>query len=469
MSFRFLAICLALTFSFSALAVNHGLYYHKRSLLMQSDRPEGAALKLRADGSFRTQEISFFNQKLNHADPASKTFKQRFFIDSQYASGSEAPVFYIICGEWNCGGTGSYSYVEYLAKKLRGHLVALEHRYYGESLPTNRLTPYALRFLDLDSAINDLATFQRYMMNERGMKGKWVAFGGSYAGTLAAFYREKHPELVEGALASSAPVFMKNEFSEYDAHVAKVINQTTCGDLVRRAVKEIEERMSTPEGAAQVKKTFKSSDLKNDGDFLYVVADMLAAAVQYGRDKMFCQTLASNSDLVEGYAAAGLSVLTAMGSKPFDISLAVAERIDVTPDDNMRQWMWQSCREFGWFQVANGNGTETSRSSKIDLPYHNEVCKRLYNKPMGRDGALNNKWYYPLFSADASRIIFTNGSNDPWLTLSVIEGSRETNPAFDLFMLEGSAHCNDLQLATKLPSVSRAHAAMEQIISNWVK
>lgn len=469
MSFRTLAIGLALTFSFSALAVNHGLYYHKKSLLMQSDKPEGASLKLRADGSFRTQEITFFNQKLDHSDPASKTFKQRFFVDSKYASGPDAPVFYIICGEWNCGGTGSYSYVEYLAKKLKGHLVALEHRYYGESLPTNRLTPYALRFLNLDSAINDLASFQRYMMNERGMKGKWVAFGGSYAGTLAAFYREKHPELVEGALASSAPVYMKNEFSEYDAHVAKVINQTNCGDLVRRAVKEIEEKMSTPEGAAQVKKVFKSSDLKNDGDFLYVVADMLAAAVQYGRDKMFCQTLADNSDLVEGYAAAGLSVLTAMGAKPFDISLAVAERIEVTPDDNMRQWMWQSCREFGWFQVANGNGNETSRSSKIDLPYHNEVCKRLYNKPMGKDGALNNKWYYPLFSTDASRIIFTNGTNDPWLTLSVVDGNRDLNPAFDLFMLEGSAHCNDLTLATKLPSVSRAHAAMEQIIGTWVK
>lgn len=469
MSFSILASALALTFSFSALAVNHGLYYHKKSLLMQSDRSEGAALKLRTDGSFRTQEVSFFDQKLNHADPQSRTFKQRFFVDSKFASGPDAPVFYIICGEWNCAGTGSYSYVEYLASKLKGHLVALEHRYYGESLPTTKLTPYALRFLNLEAAINDLASFQKYMMKERGLNGKWVAFGGSYAGTLAAFYREKHPELVEGALASSAPVYMKNEFKEYDAHVAKVINQTTCGDIVRRAVKEIEDRMATPEGAASVKKTFKASDLKNDGDFLYVVADMLAAAVQYGRDKMFCQTLSNHSDLVEGYAAAGLSVLSAMGATPFDISLAVAERIDVTANDNMRQWMWQSCREFGWFQVANGTGNETSRSSKIDLPYHNEVCKRLYNKPMGRDGALNQKWYYPLFSADASRIIFTNGTNDPWLTLSVIEGTRESNTAFDLFMMEGSAHCNDLQLATKLPSVSYAHKAMEVIISNWVK
>lgn len=469
MSLKKLAIGLSLSFSFSALAINHGFYFHKQSLLMQSDSIEGQRFKLRADGTFRTQKIAFFDQKLNHADPNSKTFKQRYFVDSQYAVGEEAPVFYIICGEWNCAGTGSYSYVENLAKKFKGHLVALEHRYYGESLPTNKLTPAALKYLNLQAAIDDLATFQRYMMNEHGMKGKWVVSGGSYAGTLAAFYREKHPELVVGALASSAPVFMKNEFKEYDAHVAKVINKTTCGDLVRRAVREIEDRMSTPEGSEEVKKIFRSTNLKHDGDFLYVVADMLAAAVQYGRDQMFCNTLANSSDLVKGYASAGLSVLSAMGSTPYEISLAVAEKIEVTPDDNMRQWMWQSCREFGWFQVANGTGNETSRSSKIDLPYHNEVCLRLYNKPMGKDGALNKKWYYPLFAADASRIIFTNGSNDPWLTLSVTEGSRDANPAFDLIMMEGAAHCNDLTLATRLPSVAAAHLQMEGIIRNWLQ
>jgi pimeloyl-ACP methyl ester carboxylesterase len=469
MSFAKMAAGLSLAFSFNALAFNHGLYFHKQSLLMQSNSMKGHALKLRVDGSFRSAEVSFFDQKLNHKDPKSPTFRQRFFVDSQYADRNDSPVFYIICGEWNCAGTGSYSYVESLAKKMKGHLVALEHRFYGESLPTTKLTPEALKHLHLEAAIEDLASFQRHMMDKRGMKGKWVAFGGSYAGTLAAFYREKHPELVEGALASSAPVFMKNEFKEYDAHVAKIVNKTNCGDLVRKAVKEIEAKISTPEGAALVKKTFKATNLSNNGDFLYVVADMLAAAVQYGRDKMFCDSLANHADLVQGYANGGLAVLSAMGSTPFDISLAVAEKVDVTPEDNMRQWMWQSCREFGWFQVANGTGNESSRSSKIDLPYHNEVCKRLYMKTMGKDGALNSKWYLPLFRPESSRIIFTNGSNDPWLTLSVVEGGNPSNPDFDLFMMEGAAHCNDLRLQTNLASVSAAHASMEQIIREWVR
>lgn len=458
---------LTLVFSSEVFAVNQGFLFHKESLLMQSQN--SSSFKVRNDGTLRTQEINYFDQKLNHKTQSSKTFKQRYFVDSAYAESENSPVFFIICGEWNCAGTGSYGFVENLAKKFKGHLVALEHRYYGESLPTKNLTPDALQFLNLESAIADLARFQKYMMTEKGLGGKWISFGGSYAGTLSAFYREKHPELVVGSLASSAPVFMKNKFSEYDAHVAKVINQTSCGDKVREAVKLIEEKLETKEGSEAVKKLFKATDIKDNTDFLYVVADMLAAAVQYGRDKLFCSSIANESDLIKGYANGGLAVLNAMGTTPFEISLAVAEREKVTPADNMRQWLWQSCHQFGWFQVANGNGADSSRSSKIDLNYHNEVCKRFYRTQMSRDGELNSSYYNLLFKPRASNIIFTNGSNDPWLNLSVTERTRDHNSGFDLFMMDGAAHCNDLKAITNFPSVLAAQGKMESIIKDWLK
>lgn len=467
MSFKKFALGLTLIFSSSAFALNTGFQFHKQSILMQSTSSLGQALKLRADGTMRSNEISYYAQKLDHKSSNPETFKQRYFIDSQYAVDSNSPVFYIICGEWNCAGTGSYSFIENVAKKMKAHLVALEHRFYGESMPTNNLKPENLQHLDLQSAIDDLATFQKFMMDNRGLTGKWIAVGGSYAGTLAAFYREKHPELVVGALASSAPVLMKNSFSEYDAHVAKVINKSSCGDKVRETIKLIEAKMITAKGAAEIKELFKASDVKNNIDFLYVVADMLAAAVQYGREKIFCDALISQPDLIAGYAKGGLAVLSAMRATPFEISLAVAEREVVTADDNMRQWMWQSCREFGWFQIANGKGVDSSRSARIDLRYHNKVCNRLYNISMGNDGALNEEWYLPLFNPETSRIIFSNGSNDPWLNLSVNDLSG--NQEFDILLMEGAAHCNDLKLATNLPSVIAAHARMEKIFSEWLK
>lgn len=462
----FLGLTLSL-FSFSSLAFNQSHYFHQQSLLMQSQK--SSALNLRFDGSFRVMEKGFYDQKLKSSDLSDQTtFKQRFFIDSKYAKDQSSPVFYIICGEWNCAGTGSYTFVEAMAKKMQAHLVALEHRYYGESVPFADLTTENLKYLDLDSAIEDLARFQRHMMEDRGFNGKWISFGGSYAGTLSAFYRLKHPELVVGSLASSAPVFTKAEFNEYDAHIAQVINKSSCGDKVREAVALIEKKLETPEGAEATKKLFDSSDIKETGDFLYVVADMLAAAVQYGRDKAFCDTLNTNEDLVVGYAKAGIATLTAMGSRPIEISMQAAEKINVTPDENFRQWMWQSCKEFGWFQVANGTGATSSRSSTIDLVYHENVCKRLFQVPMTADGSLNQDWYFPIFNPSTTHIMFTNGGNDPWLRLSVVPGGENTNEALNLFMMDGAAHCNDLRATIQIPAVIAAQVTIENLLQKWI-
>ena len=58
-------------------------------------------------------------------------------------------------------------------------------------------------------AINDVASFIETMNKEHGFTGPWIAFGGSYPGSLAAWVREKYPHLIKGSVSSSGPLQAK--------------------------------------------------------------------------------------------------------------------------------------------------------------------------------------------------------------------------------------------------------------------
>ena len=55
----------------------------------------------------------------------------------------------------------------------------------------------------------DLAYFIQSMNEIHGLTGPWIAFGGSYGGSLAAWAREKFPHLIKGAVSSSGPLLAK--------------------------------------------------------------------------------------------------------------------------------------------------------------------------------------------------------------------------------------------------------------------
>lgn len=64
-----------------------------------------------------------------------------------------------------------------------------------------------LRYLSSRQALADLAHFRTVMAETRGLVNrKWVAFGGSYPGSLAAWFRMKYPHLVHASVATSAPI-----------------------------------------------------------------------------------------------------------------------------------------------------------------------------------------------------------------------------------------------------------------------
>lgn len=77
----------------------------------------------------------WIDQPIDHFNYYSKdTFRQRYYILSDfYAAGG--PAYLYICGEAECRGISNVSWLAEMAKQTKGIIFALEHRFYGKSLP----------------------------------------------------------------------------------------------------------------------------------------------------------------------------------------------------------------------------------------------------------------------------------------------------------------------------------------------
>lgn len=473
-AFISLASFIALSFASSAPADL------KEYLFRQKQKSQQTSVTTLLDNApAATPKPKEFDQLIDHFGGSTKTFKQRYWIDSQFVEKPKtAPVIYVICGEATCGGASDMEPINKEAKRLKAHLVALEHRYYGYSIPAKDLSAKNMIYLSQEQAIEDLARFQKFVVKTKKFQGKWIAVGGSYPGSLSAFYRMKHPELVVGALASSAPVFAKADFEEYDRHIAKVAG-AQCLAQIQKTVAEVEKRLKM--GSAEsmnVRKIFKAEEVRDDRDFMYVIADMAAIAIQYGYQQFFCDALTkAGSDLeatLAAYGKAGTKLFDDFGITAVMDSFQGAESID--PKDSiqgfgMRSWMYQSCTQFGYYQIANSDPAMSSRSSMITESYHDEVCERLYGIKKKVDASKTNReWYENLFNKKTTNIFFTNGSNDPWSNLSILDGSAEAKRNLDLsyMTINGQAHCSDL--TSKHDSeIQKAQAALSALIDLWLK
>lgn len=423
----------------------------------------------------QTVQTGYYTQLIDHHYPGKGTFSQRYYLDETYGPDKNAPVFFYICGEATCYSSSLNGAIREAAKKYHAKLVALEHRYYGRSLPTQTFSTNDLRYLTTINALLDLAEFEKFMIKSKEWKGKWIAFGGSYPGSLSAYYRLHFPELVAGALASSAPVEARENFEEYDAHVTKVAGPV-CAEKMRAANRAIEAVSADSQRMTEFKRAFKVEGLRNDTDFLFFVADIGAAAVQYGYKDTFCKMLEESADPVTGYAKFAEYFYRAWGIDD-PVSLAIQGAESENPADyadglGMRQWFYQSCLEYGYWQNAHHDPEKSTRSAEVNAAYFRDVCTRLFGIKTGADtDVINAQFYYPLFRPDATRIFLTNGSNDPWSKLSMTEeNGNVVNKNLSYYTIDGAAHCEDLHASRGNDSASlkTAREKLSALLSEWL-
>ena len=71
-----------------------------------------------------------------------------------------------------------------------------DFRFYGDSHPTSDFSVENLVYLSSEQALADLANFVTSMNEQHNLTdAKWISFGGSYPGSLSAWFRLKYPHL----------------------------------------------------------------------------------------------------------------------------------------------------------------------------------------------------------------------------------------------------------------------------------
>ncbi|XP_057766125.1 probable serine protease EDA2 [Salvia miltiorrhiza] len=402
-----------------------------------------------SSSSYLTKEEHWMNQTIDHFSPYDRDqFAQRYYEYLDEFRSHDSPIFLKICGESVCNGI-SNDYLGVLAKKFGAAVVSLEHRYYGKSYPFGSFSTDNLRYLSSKQALFDLAVFRQYYqesLNEKLNKSTdnpWFVFGISYAGALSAWFRLKFPHLTCGSLASSGVVLAVYNFTKFDEQVGESAG-AECKAVLQEITSLVEQRLESNQ--KDLKKLFNASKLSKDGDFLYFLADAAVTAIQYGDPDELCDPLTkakkAGEDLVEAYAKYVKEYyIDYIGADVETYDQQHLKKAKISDSSSDRLWWFQVCTEVAYFQVAPAN--DSIRSSKVDTRYHLDLCKNVFGNDMSGPDVNATNLYYGGKEIAGSKIIFTNGSQDPWRHASKQTSSRDM-PAY-IIKCHNCGHGSDMR------------------------
>ncbi|KAI5397064.1 hypothetical protein KIW84_063040 [Lathyrus oleraceus] len=163
----------------------------------------------------------------------------------------------------------------------------------------------------------------------------------------------------------------------------------------------------------------ETANLENDGDFLYFVADASVIAFQYGNPDILCKPLVEakkhGDDLVEAYDKFIKDFFLKSEGSTQSYNQQNLKNTAIIENSADKLWWFQVCTKVAYFQVAPSN--DSIRSHKVDTRYHLDLCKNVFGKGIYPDvDAIN--LYYGGTKVAGSKIVFTNGSQDPWCRAS---------------------------------------------------
>lgn len=156
-----------------------------------------------------------------------------------------------------------------------------------------------------------------------------------------------------------------------------------------------------------------------------------------------------------------------------DVSYAdqIAELSNVTFDGERadRQWIWQTCNEYGFYQTSTAKDEPFAAMVDMTLDSNMAICRDVFGSNANPDIAMVDAVFGALQLA-GSRIVLPNGSIDPWHALGFTDQTRTVDPTEYPLYITGTAHCADLYApsAQDIPALVNARQKIAAAVYAWL-
>jgi len=145
-------------------------------------------------------------------------------------------------------------------------------------------------------------------------------------------------------------------------------------------------------------------------------------------------------------------------------------RLDPTGMASIRQWSYQTCSQFGYFQTCNANTSCVYSTLLADLPRYLGICFDVFGIPEKKvyQGVAFTNSDYGGKKPNGSRIVFVNGSIDPWHALSVLSNLTTSEVAI---FIPGTSHCANMDpdCPDDPPALTAARKEVSRLVGVWLQ
>uniref|UniRef100_A0A8D2JMM2 Serine protease 16 n=1 Tax=Sciurus vulgaris TaxID=55149 RepID=A0A8D2JMM2_SCIVU len=133
-----------------------------------------------------------------------------------------------------------------------------------------------------------------------------------------------------------------------------------------------------------------------------------------------------------------------------------------------RQWLYQTCTEFGFYVTCKGPGCPFSQLPA--LPSELDLCEQVFGLSASSvaQAVAQTNAYYGGQKPGATRVLFVNGDTDPWHVLSVTQALGPSEPAL---LIPGASHCLDMapERPSDSPSLRSGRQNIFRQLQTWLR